>query len=441
MKSSIFLQATLNLELTLCFMIATDLFIQLVGLHSGFRLHNNSSTTAGPLKESHLSGFCGANSSYCNDPLLTKSFLACPGLISSRTDYESCMEHISKNNFSLPKYSIFAAPTSIFEDSVLAPNFLLLHEKTSSSPLFIILLREPLSSIVSLWTHWNRFTDGTFCTVPLSEVLEAELRAYRNPGTSQILNEIVDILRSGSMTFYSLARLVALRNEMTSSFEAAMLTGKCQNNQTCMQRYCYANGGFIFKSLISLHILGWIHQFPPMRGNLLIVNYTYYFKNRPLFLLNRMMQFFYRDRSQFASDAEMILRNKEVESQLLEKKASWHTPDRLDKKPNLSEDLKNRVQSFLRYADPNIRRLLFRLQQEKVAVIEPKMWRATISIQSKRASWWFNTITNTTLDDYVPPQISATNSNLTENSTQKFTEIIGFYNISLNISYANNNTN
>ncbi len=391
-----------------------DIFIQLVGLHSGFRLHNQSHSD-GPLKEPHLSGFCAANLTVCSDPEFTRSFLACPKVILSLKDYDLCMAGISINNFSLPKYSIFAAPTSIFEDSALAPPFLSMHEKTKSNPLFMLMLREPLSSIVSLWTHWNRISDGTFCSVPLSEILEAELKAFGSPGPSRILNDIVRILQSGSMALESLDQLVALRNELIVSFEAAMLKDTCQQNQTCMQCHCYAHGGFIFKSLTSLHILGWLRQFPPMRGNLLIISYSYYFKNRALFLLNRLMQFMYRDRKQFAADAGLLLSKKELENQLREVKATWHTPDRLDKMPSLSEGLKNRLKAFLAYADPNIQQLLFRLQQEKAAVIEPKIWRTTVTLQSKHSSWWFNAISNSTKISYFPPFSTAANTSLMSN--------------------------
>ncbi len=90
-----------------------------------------------------------------------KVFLNCPSIVfmkSMKNDnsseiYEACKSEIEKRKISPPLFTGTASPSLLFSAPTASPTLMQLYQHTMVPPLFIVLFRNPVDWLVSMYNH------------------------------------------------------------------------------------------------------------------------------------------------------------------------------------------------------------------------------------------------------------------------------------------------
>lgn len=244
-----------------------------------------------PVKELNFPGVCASMSigatSLCNASIID-TLLKCPKYINDQTtrDFQPKNFHKSINNCTkwLNKYrhtvtynyTIDANPSYLYYHQ-LSKNYLSqFHKQGYKKPLYIALLREPISKIISLYNHWHNRTNGSIYSLSLQHQLQLELNVLRLPNNMELVRKATHIKLTDSNTkiLTAFASFTTLCNNMASILSNIDTTTKSHTNT-------YLPHGLILDTFYTPQLLQWLYDTDDVptsiRGRLLIFKSEYCF--------------------------------------------------------------------------------------------------------------------------------------------------------------------
>jgi hypothetical protein len=225
----------------------TDLWHILQRLNVGFSQYEINSTRIIQTKKEldFFSGvLCTPPPSLSSSSLLTgnslpcsasvmKTFLKCPrhlidqhfssfssaDSVSSLALIKTCQQWLDQyldQSLPSPLYTITASPSLLYEHESVSSILSSLITETNASPLFILLLRDPIQRTISLYNHWSiqEANSGNGYALPLEQLLELELDLLLLPQPQRLLRAIFSSLNSSPRTKASLISVMTSHSQL-----------------------------------------------------------------------------------------------------------------------------------------------------------------------------------------------------------------------------------
>jgi hypothetical protein len=159
-----------------------------------------------PLSSSSTSPFIRsgrADLSPCSASVM-KTLLRCPRHLidqsssSSSSTLTACQNWLHDQQLPSPPFTMTASPSLLFQHDLAFPVLSALATETKASPLFILLLRDPLQRTISLYNHWSLQEAKTHSgySLPLEKLLELELNLLSLPHPQRLLQHITTALKT-----------------------------------------------------------------------------------------------------------------------------------------------------------------------------------------------------------------------------------------------------
>lgn len=345
----------------------TDIWHLIHKYHSGFSQFILGENDRIQTKK-ELDFFTSSSMCFNCSPAQLRFLFRCPNHIISTPPYDSsllkrCASWLHANKVDAPMYTITASPSLFYEyqkASLVLGNILY---KTSTYPLFLVLLRNPVDRARSLYNHWMIQEKSNGYALPLEQLLELELSLLETPEAVKYLQIISD---SHSSSLLAISRAFDnLRDYMTVALD--------HESQAIGGRLNLRAFGLLLDGLYIGQLAGWISN-PNIDicGHVMIAKSEYVMANRNHFIYDTLMTFFHPHQNY-----PHVHTNESLSSMIPfqnKKSSKDYLPS-----SHLSVAIRNNLTSF--YSRYSIEKVLWNLQLSKCAHIVPSM-------KSSGEIWW-----------------------------------------------------
>ena len=235
-----------------------------------------------------------------------------------------------------------------------------LAKETKAEPLYIILLKDPVQRIMSLYNHWYLQEKGNGYSLDLEELVQLELAILSLPRCKKFIEQMYNAgPKSKGAKAYKAAE--ALRQLMTT-----MLGGVGRFAEARLNLRPF---GLVLDGLYFTQIHGWLRSQPALRQRLLIIQSEYFKDDREGAVRRDILPFLFPDKTKDQLDAIMQQR-----------KLPKISNEKSDKDPKALLSLSTMAKLARFYKESNIEQYLYQLQQKHIATIVPALRAGDV--------WW-----------------------------------------------------
>lgn len=257
-------------------------------------------------------------------------------------------------------YTMTACPSLMFEHVSASRILGHIANETSMSPLFIMLLREPVSRTISLFNHW--YLQGLRHDIPLEELIALELSLLSLPYPSSLLHEIAQALDHLSKS--NINTVIRAEADLRTYMETALTTLSIRGEKLKQRRF-----GIVLDALYVTQLVGWVKTpHIEMKRRLMIVRSETFSRDRKSFIHQHLIPFLLPDQQHLEDFTLPTMQNVRTETLSVS---------------FLSETMRLKLKQF--YEKLNLESLLYHLQERDYALIVPPIERTSTG-EIKR--WW-----------------------------------------------------
>jgi hypothetical protein len=349
----------------------TDLYSMISSLHSGF--HSDK------FKEIDVANLCEQP---CT-PEKLQCLIQCPkltyfncsksvGRATNITDDKSCSMWLAHFNTTAAsyKYTMEANPSQYLRTAQYPHFFQDLAQQSAFQTLFLLSLREPVSTIRSLFNHWNwNFMKhaGTHVLEPLENVLDRELRQLSSPKNSKLLGKLSSLLLHNPV---NCDKIILAFEELQRNVAGAESVTKWDIDNKMLKNY-------VLSHIYVLHLIVYMTKIPSIRGSIMVVKAEYEFSDRIKFFYDDLVPFMHPIGVQSSRKFSIVPRenSSEILGQVKNAKPVYI------KEAHLSEAMTTRLHAF--YQRFPVEPYLRYLQENGLAKVVPP-----ISVSGPGMDWW-----------------------------------------------------
>ena len=283
---------------------------------------------------------------------------------------DRCQNWLIQHSKNLPLYSITASPSLLYEHhlgTIALSSFI---QQTNATPLFIILLKDPIQRLISLYNHWylQELHTKNGYSLSLESLIELELNLLSLPYPQLLLSTIYSTILNRT----SLKLLFETENKlylyMTESLE--YLSNR-SNGRVNLRSF-----GLILDGFYLIQLIGWIKSNKiNIKKHLLIIQSEYFLLNRLSFIQTTLLPFLFPNKKE-KMNSLIITNNSLPKIQNIKIKK--------ENSSLLSDKIKKRIYSFYNEMYP-IEEYLYELQIKNYAKIIPKINKNN---EGKVIKWW-----------------------------------------------------
>lgn len=267
------------------------------------------------------------NPSLCElcSPMQFRSFFRCPSLVINNPKenepslMKRCSQWLLNNKIDAPEYTITASPSLMYEYVNASLVLGKLANQSTFTPLFLILLRNPITRIQSLYNHWMIQEGVNGYIWSLDKVLQLELELLSTTESQKFLSIIAtsinrmkdDLLLlssspSSSSSFSEYNQRIKKDTNRTHFHTIAdaytnlrdYMSNQLEKMSSKFGRLNLRSFGLILDTLYIAQISGWLSMKSSIThldicGHLLIAKSEYIASNRNYFTYDILYNFFY----------------------------------------------------------------------------------------------------------------------------------------------------
>jgi hypothetical protein len=185
-------------------------------------------------------------------------------------------------------FTVTASPSLLYEYAAASLILGRILANTFIPPLFIILLKDPVSRTISLYNHWylQELQTGNGYSLSLEELVSLELDLLSRPYPSSLLNMIVESVHNETRVRAVLGAAASLRAYMEDSLQTLSLQRGGRLNLRSF--------GLVLDACYLIQLVGWTRSpHISLKRRLLIAKSEGFLQDREGFLRSHLLPFLF----------------------------------------------------------------------------------------------------------------------------------------------------